>query len=66
VDLNTLDRELRRCDSEKARLHEYGHSVAWIMAMGEADWEAEKYLLRKEYANGTVRQNAPEGPDLPA
>ena len=55
MDLAALEKELRRCDVEKARLQEHRHSIAWLMAMGEADWEAEKYLLRQEYANGTLR-----------
>ena len=54
---------LERCDEEKARLRDlYGHGVCWLMAMGEADWEAEKHFIRKElYANGSLRPNETAG-----
>lgn len=57
---------LSRCDEEKAGLqHLYGHGVCWLMAMGEADWEAEKHFIRKEleYANGSLRPLAPAQTD---
>jgi hypothetical protein len=41
--------EDERIDAEIAKLHAYGESLGdkcplWLSAMGEADWEAERYF----------------------
>jgi hypothetical protein len=46
------ERHLNRCDEEQNLLRESGDEIAnpptWLTAMGEADWEAERYLILKE------------------
>lgn len=46
--VRALKLALERCDVESRALKNYRHSVCWLMAMGEADWEAEKHLIRME------------------
>ena len=46
--LEQLLKELERCDREKAAIKDYNCQAAWLNAIGEADWEAEKFLILKE------------------
>lgn len=43
------DEALARCDLEILRIADYRQSYAWLNALGEADWYAEKYLIEKEH-----------------
>jgi len=56
--------EDERIDQEIARLHAYGESMGdkcplWLSAMGEADWEAERYLRCAPLENETDRSKLP-------
>lgn len=57
--VRALRQALVRCEEEKDAAKGLG-LAAWICAMTEADWEAEKHFIRKEieYANGSLRPNA--------
>lgn len=46
-----LQKELERCDREIAAISNYHQPYAWLNAIGEADWEAEKWLLIEEHAH---------------
>lgn len=43
-----LRSELDRAVLEHARIQDYNQPLAWLNALGEADWEVEKYLIEKE------------------
>lgn len=40
--------ELDRAVLEHARIQDYNQPMAWLNAIGEADWEVEMYLIEKE------------------
>jgi hypothetical protein len=39
---------LDRCKKELEEIHNMGEQELWLTALGEADWEAESYLILKE------------------
>lgn len=43
-----LQKELERCAQEHLAIQDYCQPLAWLNAIGEADWEAERYLIQKE------------------
>jgi hypothetical protein len=40
--------ELERCNQEQRRIEAEGPGPLWLWALGWADWEAEKELIRRE------------------
>jgi hypothetical protein len=40
--------ELERCNQEQRRIETEGPGPLWLWALGWADWEAEKELIRRE------------------
>jgi hypothetical protein len=44
-----LGRKLARCDREQEEIRQSGSDKpAWLVALGELDWEIEKQLIRGE------------------
>jgi hypothetical protein len=49
---------LERCDQEQRRIKADGSSgPLWLLALGWADWEAEKELIRREHISKQANSN---------
>jgi len=58
-----MDSDLARCDREIAEILARpdvvsGEAPAWLVAMGIADWNAERRLIEREHLANTQRQDS--------